>query len=236
MSALWAPVTGWSVEAPEAPDAGERPRLRAVPRPQSRMARVPFILVLMAIFGLGMAGLLMLNTTLQNQAFVAATLNRQAAELTYTQADLESRIDTAAAPQELARRASAYGLRPNPHPAYLVLPSGKVVGTPTRVAGNEVPWQVIKSPAQLAADRVAAAVRKEAEAAKRVAALQAEVDAEKRQAAAQQQRARQDAASKTAGDTATSAAQAEKPAKQAPGSRPGSSTKAAPAKKKTGRG
>jgi hypothetical protein len=84
--------------------------------------------VLIGVFGLGMAGLLMLNTTLQNQAFQARTLNREATQLAYVQADLENRLDAQAAPAELARRASALGMRPNPHPAFLVLPKGKVIG------------------------------------------------------------------------------------------------------------
>ena len=41
--------------------------LRAVAEPAPRLARFPFLLVLIGIFGLGMAGLLMLNTTLQTR-------------------------------------------------------------------------------------------------------------------------------------------------------------------------
>ena len=41
--------------------------------------------------------------------------------------------------QELARRASALGMRPNPYPAFLVMPKGKVIGKPRPVTGNEVP-------------------------------------------------------------------------------------------------
>ena len=37
-------------------------RLRALPTPAARLSRAPFLLVLIAVFGLGMAGLLMLNT------------------------------------------------------------------------------------------------------------------------------------------------------------------------------
>ena len=122
-------------------------------QPVARLARFPFLLVLIGIFGLGMAGLLMLNTTLQSQAFQSRTLNRQATELAYAQADLKNQLDALAAPQELARRASALGMRPNPFPAFLVLPSGKVVGEPTPVSGSEMPSSIVKTPAQLAARR-----------------------------------------------------------------------------------
>ncbi len=112
-----------------------------------------------------MAGLLMLNTTLQSQAFESRTLNRRATELAYTQADLENQLDALAAPQELARRASELGMRPNPFPAFLVLPSGKVVGKPIPVSGHEVPALIVKTPAQLAAEQAAKRARAEAKAA-----------------------------------------------------------------------
>jgi hypothetical protein len=133
------------------------------------LARFPFLLVLIGIFGLGMAGLLMLNTALQSQAFELRTVNRQAGELAYTQSDLENQVGALAAPQELARRASALGMRPNPFPAFLELPSGKVVGKPTPVQGSEVPALIVKTPAQIAAERAAKRARAEAKAAAKAA-------------------------------------------------------------------
>ena len=140
-----------------------------------------------------MAGLLMLNTTLQSQAFESRTVNRRATELAYTQADLENQLDALAAPQELARRASELGMRPNPFPAFLVLPSGKVVGKPIPVSGHEVPDLIVKTPAQLAAEQAAKRARAEANAAvkaakKEAAAAEAERKAAQR-AAAKQRRA-----------------------------------------------
>lgn len=127
----------------------------------------------MGIFGIGMAGLLMLNTTLQSQAFESRTLNRRATELAYSQADLENQLDALAAPQELARRASELGMRPNPFPAFLVLPSGKVVGKPIPVSGHELPALIVKTPAQLAAEQAAKRARAEAKAAARAARKEA---------------------------------------------------------------
>ncbi len=158
--------------------------------PAARLARFPFLLVLIGIFGIGMAGLLMLNTTLQSQAFESRTLNRQATELAYAQADLEDQLDALAAPQELARRASALGMRPNPYPAFLVLPGGKVLGEPTPVGGQEVPALIVKTPAQLVAEQAAKRARAEAKAAAKAA---------KREAA--QTKAEQKKADQTAGTT-----------------------------------
>ena len=102
MSALWQGLV-----APP-----PRTRLRPVASPAPGLARVPFLLVMIGVFGLGMAGLLMLNTTLQSQAFEARALNRQATELAYVQADLEQRLDVAASPGELARNASGWACGP----------------------------------------------------------------------------------------------------------------------------
>ncbi|SDS08584.1 hypothetical protein SAMN04488543_1042 [Friedmanniella luteola] len=191
MSALWAPV-----DDPRETQAGGRrdPGLRAVGRPAPRLSRAPFLLVLIAVFGLGMAGLLMLNTTLQNQAFSSRALDRQATELAYTQADLESQIDVLTAPPELARQASALGMRPNPYPALLELPSGDVIGDPRPVAGGEVPSMVIKTPAEVAAEKAAARAKAKADAAK----AEAKAERAAAEAAAEKKAAEKKAAEKKA--------------------------------------
>jgi pyruvate/2-oxoglutarate dehydrogenase complex dihydrolipoamide acyltransferase (E2) component len=193
MSALWAPIAAWG----DGVRTTGRP-LRAVAQPAARLARFPFLLVLIGVFGLGMVGLLMLNTTLQSQAFQSRTLNRQAGELAYAQADLENQLDALAAPQELARRASELGMRPNPFPAFLVLPSGKVVGKPIPVGGHEVPALIVKTPTQLAAEQAAKRARAEAKAAAKAAKEDAAAAEAKRKAAerAAKQKAAERAAAK----------------------------------------
>lgn len=184
----------------------DRSRLKAVPRPPERMARIPFIAVLIAVFGVGMAGLLMLNTSLQNQAFEGRSLNRQANELVYGQAELESEISRRASPQELARRASALGMRPNPHPVFVVVPSGKVIGQPRRVTGREVPSLVIKTPAEVAAERAAAEAKRKAAAVEKAARDRAEQLAAARRAADQRAAAARAAAAARPGGAQPSAA------------------------------
>jgi len=155
--------------------------------------------VLIGIFGMGMVGLLMLNTTLQSQAFQSRTLNRQATELAYAQADLENQLDALAVPQELARRASALGMRPNPFPAFLVLPSGKVVGEPIPVSGDELPALIVKTPAQLAAEQAAKRARAEAKAAAKAAKKEAAAAEAERKAAERAAKEKKD--SRSAGTT-----------------------------------
>lgn len=190
MSALWSsPAENPPSRPRTVENRRDRPDLRPVPpQPQPRLSRVPFALVLIAIIGVGMAGLLMLNTSLQNQAFEVRTVQRQATALAYTQAGLQQQADNLAAPEELARRASALGMRPNPLPAFLVLPSGKVLGEPHVVTGREVPSLVIKTPAQLAAEQRAAAAQAAAkqQVAEAVAAVQQAVSEVAQQAAAKQ--------------------------------------------------
>jgi hypothetical protein len=193
MSALWDPI---AARRDDGRTSG-RP-LRAVAQPAARLARFPYLLVLIGIFGIGMVGLLMLNTTLQSQAFQSRTLNRQATELAYAQADLENQLDALAAPQELARRASELGMRPNPFPAFLVLPSGKVVGEPNPVSGHELPALIVKTPAQLAAEQAAKRARTEAKAAAKAAKEAAAAEA-KRKAAERAAKEKKD--SRSAGTT-----------------------------------
>jgi len=64
------------------------------------------------------------------------------------------------------------GMRPNPYPAFLELPSGKVIGKPTPVQGDEVPAFIVKTPAEVAADRAAKRARVEARAAAKAAKLE----------------------------------------------------------------
>ena len=136
MSALVAAPGKKHAASPREEDA--RPALRPLATPSRRMARLPFLIVLIAAFGVGMAGLLLLNTTLQNQEFEARRLNSQASQLTYVQDDLESQLQTVSSPGSLAQKAYAQGMRPNVHAAFLVLPDGTVRGKAATTKGTEM--------------------------------------------------------------------------------------------------
>jgi hypothetical protein len=169
VSALWEPLGGRGDEPVERGIDSAR-SLRAVPRVTTSLARFPFLVVLIAVFGVGMAGLLLLNTTLQNQAFQYRALKREATVLAYDQATLQHQLDQLSAPSELARQASALGMRPNPAPAFLVIPDGKTIGKPKRVTGNEAPDLIVRTPAELAAREAAAEAKRRAAAEARAAA------------------------------------------------------------------
>ncbi|SEQ61186.1 hypothetical protein [Microlunatus flavus] len=139
-----------------------RPALRPLATPGRRMARLPFLIVLIAAFGLGMAGLLLLNTTLQNQEFEARRLSSQASQLTYVQDDLESQLQTVSSPASLAQKAYAQGMRPNVHAAFLVLPDGTVEGKPQKTKGTEMRYLAPGNAERLTADRAAEEAAKKA--------------------------------------------------------------------------
>ena len=221
MSALWAPLQAPTAEKRGRRSDGDSRRLRAVPALPERMARIPFITVLIAIFGVGMVGLLVVNTSLQNQAFESRSLNRQAAQLVYAEAELQSQLNQARTPEQVATKASALGMRANPYPAFLVVPSGKVVGEQHRIKGDEMKGLIVKTPAQLAAEKAAREAKARAKAAAEAAAKKAKAEAaqkkaaEKAAAAAAEQRAAADAAARKAAADAAAKQQAAEAAKKA---------------------
>ena len=83
-------------------------------------------------------------------------------------------------------------MRPNPYPAFLQLPSGKVIGNPVVVTGAEAPNLVIKTPAERKAAKAAHEVRVKAKAE---AAKQAKIEAAKK-AKAKAEAAKKKAAAK----------------------------------------
>ncbi|MFT3861700.1 hypothetical protein [Micropruina sp.] len=160
-----------ALEAPRR-TSEQRPRrwgLTQVPIPDRRMASVPFVLVLGVFLGLGMVGLLLLNTALQEQGFAVQAQQKQATQLGYRVAALESEVTEARSSTRLAIEATKLGMVPNPYPVYLALPAGTVIGDPSTISGYEVPDVRYRTPAELAAMAKRAA---DAEA-KRVAELKA---------------------------------------------------------------
>ena len=225
MSALWNSLQAPLGASPASDEKGQGRRLRSVPPLPGRMARIPFISVLIAIFGLGMVGLLVVNTALQNQAFESRALTRQSAQLVYQEAELQSQLNQVRTPEQIAAKASALGMRANPRPAFLVVPSGKVIGEQHRVDGTEMKGLIVKTPQEIAAEKAekaakakakaeAAAKKKAEEAAKKKAAAEA---AAQKKAAAQQKAAAEAAAKKKADEAAKKAAAAKKKSQQSGG-------------------
>jgi cell division protein FtsB len=110
--------------------AAGRARLRVVPRPRPRAARVPFVaLVTLVLLG-GVIGLLLFNTSMQQAAFATTALEEQARTLTAREQTLRMELDVLRNPQRVAEQAQRMGMVPAHNPAYLQLPSGRVLGEP----------------------------------------------------------------------------------------------------------
>lgn len=165
-----------ALQAPNATPQTRPTLLRAVPNRPSQIARLPFVLIIAVLLGGGMTGVLLLSTTIQTQSSELTALQTREAELRYEQAALVAQVQDLRSSQKLAERAWDLGMRPNPNPAFIQMPSGQVVGDPSPVTGNElsgvVPPQVVAA-AQAAAAKAAAAQVAAAEAAAAQAAAAA---------------------------------------------------------------
>jgi hypothetical protein len=114
------------------------------------------MLILAGVLVVGLVGLLMLQTRVQEQSFQVRELQSTATELSYKQAQLEAAVQQKGTPAEIARQATALGMVPNPHAVYIDIRTGTVVGAQKAVTGNEVPYITYRSPEQKAADAAAA--------------------------------------------------------------------------------
>jgi hypothetical protein len=153
---------------------------------RSRARRASFVMLVAGVLATGMIGLLVFSTALQDQTFEVNEKRSQATSLANELASLEAQLASANSITSLAAKAQDLGMRPNPYPAQLVLPSGKVVGDPKPVYGREVPGAEYRTPeeqeeyrqqveAKAKAKKEAAAKKKAAEeAAKKAAAQTAE--------------------------------------------------------------
>jgi uncharacterized protein HemX len=137
MSSLYDPARRETQRRPLPAGARSSPLTVVVPGASRRAARVPFVLVVVLALALGVVGLLLVNTSLQQGAFRLAALQTQAADLLARQQGLELAVEAQRDPQRVAARAQRLGMVPNPNPAFLRLSDGRVLGVPRpAVAGS----------------------------------------------------------------------------------------------------
>jgi hypothetical protein len=111
--------------------AVERARLSLVPVRRTRPPRAPFAVLVFAILGAGVVGLLMFNTHMQQASFYATRLQHQADDLTARQQALDMELERLRAPQRLAEAGKELGMVAPGVPAFVRLGDGTVIGTPT---------------------------------------------------------------------------------------------------------
>ena len=113
-----------------AENAIERARLTVVPRTRPTAPRAPFVLVVAAVLLVGVVGLLMFNTSMQQASFAAAELEEEQAALRAEEQHLLMELDRLRDPQRVTQQAQALGMVPMLTPVFLDLSDGSVLGEP----------------------------------------------------------------------------------------------------------
>ncbi|WP_437184582.1 hypothetical protein [Streptomyces xanthophaeus] len=104
---------------------GGRP---ARPRPGGQAARMPFVLLVVALLAGGLISLLLLNSALNEGSFQLSKLTKETTALTDEEQALQRDVDAYSAPDALQRRAHELGLVPGGSPVFIG-PDGKVAGS-----------------------------------------------------------------------------------------------------------
>ena len=84
-------------------------------------SKAPFVVLVLLVLGMGLVGLLVLNTSLQQASFELTDLERETAVLRDRQTALAEEAARRAAPGSLADRARSLGMVPNQSPVFLHL-------------------------------------------------------------------------------------------------------------------
>ncbi|HEU5333184.1 MAG TPA: hypothetical protein VFU73_10475 [Actinocrinis sp.] len=138
----------------EPPGRGPRGRAAAVRRPglavidgfAGRRSVIPFAILVLAVLGAGLVGLLLLNTALDRGAFEIQAAQKRQSDLTDQQQQLQLQINALSAPGPLASQAAALGMVPNPQPVFLNPGDGAVLGSPSPAPTTAPPAPPSASP------------------------------------------------------------------------------------------
>jgi cell division protein FtsL len=115
-----------------AEQAIERARLTVVPRARPTTApRAPFVLMVAAVLLVGVLGLLMFNTSMQQASFAAAELEERQTALRAEEQQLQMELDRLRDPQRVTQEAQRLGMVPLLTPVFLDLSDGEVIGEPS---------------------------------------------------------------------------------------------------------
>ncbi len=118
--------------------------LRLVAPVANRARRTPFVVVLLAVIGTGLVGLILISTAMQAQTFELAELTSQARELETAEEALQRQVRELESPENLGPRAIAHGMVPSETPVYLQLSDGTVKGSPKPAEKRPEIRQVIR--------------------------------------------------------------------------------------------
>lgn len=136
MSALLSPAAWGSRSGFVAAAQRRRAQLEVVPRLTAQISQRSFWTVLIATVVVGTTLLLMLNVTLQNQAFQLRTSAARAQVLKNQEADLQQQLTRTSSSAQLAQRAVDMGMVPDTTPGFVTVPDGTVVGDARPASGG----------------------------------------------------------------------------------------------------
>lgn len=100
------------------------------------LPRAPFLMLMVSLVVIGVAGVLVLNTKINENAFRLDSLHGQQASLDLQEQQLKQNLAQLEAPGNLRAAASRLGLVPAGTPAFINLPDGRVVGVPQPATGS----------------------------------------------------------------------------------------------------
>jgi hypothetical protein len=100
------------------------------------LPRAPFLALMLSLVVVGVAGVLVLNTKINENAFRLDALHGQQANLDLQEQQLKQNLAELEAPGNLRAAATRLGLVPAGTPAFISLPDGRVVGVPQPAAGS----------------------------------------------------------------------------------------------------
>jgi Tfp pilus assembly protein PilX len=132
------------------PRSGQGPRLAVIDGFAGRRSAIPFALLVLAVLGVGLVGLLTLNTAMDENSIKIQQAQQKQASLTDREQQLSQQLAGLSAPANLASEAATLGLVPNPQPAFINPTTGAVLGSPSPAATptpNPTPTQAVSATA-----------------------------------------------------------------------------------------
>jgi hypothetical protein len=131
-----APPTIEPRRRPRAQPVAEKVEAPVTPPLPIALPRAPFLVLMVALVVLGVAGVLVLNTKINENAFRLDSLQGQQTSLDLQEQQLKQNLAQLEAPGNLRAAASRLGLVPAGTPAFINLPDGRVVGVPQPATGS----------------------------------------------------------------------------------------------------
>ena len=104
-----------------------------------RLSNGAFGLVLIGMLGIGLGGVVVLSTQIQDQQTQLEQLQNQAEQASHHEAALQGEVERLSTTNSLASMAAALGMVPNTTPLIVQMPDGASHGTPVPMEGTEMP-------------------------------------------------------------------------------------------------